>query len=49
MKVKLLLEEVVSGYSAEKDIVDPVWNQNRLINADDSIQVYVSGGDKPVH
>ena len=49
MKVKLLLEEVVSGYSAEKDIVDPVWNQNRLINVDDSIQVYVSGGDKPVH
>lgn len=32
LKIKLLLEEVVSGYSAEKDIVDPVWNQNRLIN-----------------
>lgn len=31
-KIKLLLEEVVSGYSAEKDIVDPVWNQFCLIN-----------------
>lgn len=28
--VKLLLEQVVSGYVAEKDIVDPVWNQNTL-------------------
>jgi len=26
-EVKLLLEKVVSGYAAEKDIVDPVWNQ----------------------
>ncbi len=34
-KVKLLLEEVVSGYIAEKNIVDPVWNQYCLINARD--------------
>jgi len=33
-KVKLLLEEVVNGYIAEKNIVDPVWNQYCLINAD---------------
>ncbi len=30
-KIKILLQEVVSGYSAEKDIFDPVWNQ-RCIN-----------------
>lgn len=30
--VKQLLEEVVSGYSAEKDIVDPVWNKNRELD-----------------
>jgi FlaA1/EpsC-like NDP-sugar epimerase len=34
-KIKLLLEEVVSGYTAEKDIVDPVWNQYCLINGGD--------------
>ena len=33
-RIKLLLEEVVSGYKAEKDIVDPVWNQNRLDDLD---------------
>ncbi len=31
-KIKLLLEEVVSGYSAEKEIVDHVWNQSFLVN-----------------
>lgn len=34
-KIKLLLEEVVSGYSAEQDIVDHVWNQYCLINKED--------------
>ena len=34
-RIKLLFEEVVSGYTAEKDIVDPVWNQYCLINEDD--------------
>ena len=34
--VKLLLEKVVSGYKANLDIVDPVWNQNRLINVNSS-------------
>lgn len=33
-QVKQLLEEVVSGYQAEKNIVDPVWNQNCLLNKD---------------
>lgn len=38
MKIKLLLEEVVSGYSAEKEIVDPVWNQNRLVDVNGNDQ-----------
>jgi FlaA1/EpsC-like NDP-sugar epimerase len=37
-KIKLLLEEVVSGYSADKEIVDPVWNQSLLINEKESGQ-----------
>jgi len=49
MKIKSLLEEVVSGYSAEKDIVDAVWNQNRLMNAVDDSQGSVLGADKPLH
>jgi FlaA1/EpsC-like NDP-sugar epimerase len=48
-KIKSLLEEVVSGYSAEKDIVDAVWNQNRLLSADGSIQEFSSSEDKPLH
>ena len=55
-KIKLLLEEVVSGYIAEKDIVDPVWNQYCLINGDDdwlvhdlSAQEDVAGEDKQLH
>jgi len=31
-KIKLLLEEVVHGYKADKDIVDPVWNQSLSLN-----------------
>ncbi len=31
-KIKLLLEEVVAGYSAEQGIVDPIWNQHCKIN-----------------
>ncbi len=42
-KIKLLLEEVVSGYTAEKDIVDPVWNQYCLINKDDSKLIHELG------
>ena len=37
-KVKQLLEEVVSGYKADKDIVDPVWNQSLIFNAIDNSQ-----------
>lgn len=33
-KIKLLLEEVVSGYTAEEEIVDPVWNQSSALNQD---------------
>ncbi len=36
--IKLLLEEVVSGYIAEKNIVDPVWNQYCLIDEGDGKQ-----------
>lgn len=39
-KIKLLLQEAVSGYVAEEDIVDPVWNQFCLINSN----VSESGG-----
>ena len=49
-KIKLLLEEVVSGYTKGKDIVDHVWNQNRLVNADGKVQKNVpSRDDKQVH
>jgi len=54
--IKLLLEEAVSGYVAEKDVVDPVWNQYCLINGDDGKQVHnlsaqedFSGEDKQFH
>ncbi len=30
MKIKILLEEVVTGYKADRDIVDPVWNQRQI-------------------
>jgi len=55
-KIKLLLEEVVHGYVAEKDIVDPVWNQYCLINEADErlvhdldVQKNVSSEDKQFH
>jgi FlaA1/EpsC-like NDP-sugar epimerase len=48
-KIKLLLEEVVSGYSAEKKIVDPVWNQSLLINAKESGQEDSSVEKSQVH
>ena len=38
IKVKLLLEEAVSGYKAEKNIVDPVWNQYCLINQEEKVK-----------
>jgi len=37
-KVKMLLQEVVSGYKADKDIVDPVWNQSLIFDANDNSQ-----------
>ena len=55
-KIKLLLEEAVSGYTAEKDIVDQVWNQYCLINENDRGLVHdlddqknVSSEDKHLH
>ncbi|NOY71742.1 MAG: polysaccharide biosynthesis protein [Gammaproteobacteria bacterium] len=36
VKIKLLLEEVVRGYKAEKDVVDPVWNQHQMTSIDGS-------------
>ncbi len=49
MKIKLLLEEVVSGYSAEEDIVDPVWNQSVLIDKKSGGLSEVFVDDKQVH
>lgn len=34
IQVKLLLADVVAGYSPEKEIVDHVWNRNNLLAAD---------------
>ena len=55
-KIKLLLEEVVGGYIAEKDIVDPVWNQYCLINEGDqglthglSAQEDMASEHEPLH
>ena len=48
-KIKVLLEEVVSGYKAENDIVDPVWNQNRLLDADKSTIEVPSNDDVHLH
>lgn len=48
--VKLLLEEVVRGYKADKDIVDPVWNKNRLVDVNGNGQENMSvSDDKPIH
>ena len=51
MKIKSLLEEVVSGYRAEKDIVDPVWNQSVLIDKKSSglSEVFVDDNKPQVH
>jgi len=56
-KIKLLLAEVVSGYTAETEIVDPVWNQCRVINGEDDGLAHgliaqhddVAGEDKSLH
>lgn len=49
-KIKSLLEEVVRGYRAEKDIVDHVWNQNRLVDTNVGMQKNISNkDDKQVH
>jgi len=49
MKIKSLLAETVSGYSAEKDIVDVVWNQSRLMNVSRDVQEHVLNTEKPLH
>lgn len=48
-KIKLLLEEVVSGYSAEKEIVDPVWKQRHVVDVKESDQVGKSSDRSQVH
>ena len=48
-KVKLLLEEVVCGYKADRDIVDPIWNQSQLIDANDNGRKNLSRSDNKVH
>jgi len=45
--IKLLLEKVVAGYSAEKDIVDPVWNQITLSGVD--TKVLATDKEKKIH
>jgi len=47
-KIKLLLEEVVGGYSAEKDIVDPVWNQKLFDSEKDNSNSDSSMGNSQV-
>lgn len=47
--IKLLLEEAVTGYSADKDIVDAVWNQSRLMNAESSDRGNLPDGNKKFH
>ena len=48
-KIKLLLEEVVSGYCADKDIVDPVWNQGRLKSVKGNDRHGLPGENKNIH
>lgn len=48
-KIKLLLEEAVSGYCADKDIVDPVWNQSRLVDVEGNNQSGLPGENKNIH
>jgi len=48
-KIKLLLEEVVSGYCADRDIVDPVWNQNRLIDVENADNRALPSDNKNIH
>ena len=44
-KVKMLLQEVVSGYKADKDIVDPVWNKSVFLSANDDSKINTSDED----
>jgi len=48
-KVKILLQEVVSGYFASKDNHDPVWNQYRLGNKGGSGQENVLVEEDALH
>ena len=44
-KIKELLQEAVTGYSAEKDIFDPVWKQSLMVNVDSEASVSLISGD----
>ena len=48
-KIKRLLEKAVTGYRADKDIVDPVWNQSRLVGNSDKGQNGLPGDNKNIH
>ena len=48
-KIKLLLEEVINGYRADKEIVDPIWNKGLFVNVEGSGQEDISLEKKQVH
>ena len=48
-KIKLLLGKAVSGYCADKDIVDPVWNQRRLVGVEGEKQNVLPDKNKSIH
>lgn len=47
--IKLLLEDAVTGYCADKDIVDAVWNQSRLMKVSGSDKENLPGNSKNIH
>ncbi len=47
VKVKMLLQEVVSGYKADKDIVDEVWNQSLILSANDNDKINMPDDANP--
>ncbi len=48
-QLKSLLEDVVIGYRAENDIVDPIWNRNDLIIMDQNRVKITPGEDAKFH
>ena len=48
-KIKQLLEKAVTGYRAEKDVVDPIWNRSRFADVDSAESNNLSGESKKIH